>query len=135
MTEQEQMLFDAAMLAMKHAYVPQSGFKVGAAALAENGAVYFGCNIENACLSITNCAERTAIFSAIAGGARKIMALLVVADTEKPVMPCGACRQVIAEFGVEKIIVANIKGELEYYSIEELLPGAFVMENCEDSNA
>ena len=131
MTEQEQKLFDAALRAREHAYVPESGFKIGAAVLAENGRVYYGCNIENACYSLTNCAERTAIFSAIAGGAHKLLALLVVADTERPVMPCGACRQVIAEFGIKKIITANVKGKMKNYTIEKLLPEAFDFKECE----
>lgn len=125
MTEEEKRVFDEAVRFREHAYVPASGFKVGAAVLAEDGSIYGGCNIENSCWSLTMCAERTAIFSAIAKGARKLVVLAIVADTEGPAMPCGACRQVIAEFGVEKVIAGNIKGEIFETTAEELLPGAF----------
>ena len=128
MEKEEKKLFDAAMRAREHAYVPESGLKIGAAVLAENGAIYYGCNVENKSYSLTNCAERTAIFSAVASGAVRLFTLLVVADTEEPIMPCGACRQVIAEFGIKKIIAANTKGETKSFTIEELLPYAFVFD-------
>ena len=127
MTEQEQRALDIAKMARACAYVPISGFRVGAAVMAEDGTIYKGCNIENSCLSVTNCAERTAIFSAIAGGARKLLLLCVVADTERPVPPCGACRHVIEEFGVEKIICANMDGAIKEYTRRELLPDAFAI--------
>lgn len=128
MTEQEKKVFAESVRFREHAYVPASGFKVGAAVLGEDGTIYGGCNVENSCWSLTMCAERTAIFSAIAKGARKLVVLAIVADTEEPVMPCGACRQVMAEFGIEKIIIGNIKGETRETTIEELLPGAFSFE-------
>src|SRR3954465_2162446 len=84
--------------AREQAYVPYSKFPVGAALLAEDGTVYKGCNIENSAYSMTNCAERTAFFKAVSEGVTKFKALAIVGDTEGPISPCGACRQVIYEF-------------------------------------
>ena len=112
-----------------HAYTPYSGFAVGAAALSADGRVFLGCNIENASYGLTNCAERTAIFSAIAAGAKELAALAVVADGEQPCSPCGACRQVIAEFAIKRIILANLAGKSRIVTAEELLPYAFSLDN------
>lgn len=113
----------------ERAYAPHSHFHVGAAVLGDNGKIYGGCNIENTVYSLTMCAERTAIFSAVADGAKRIAAIYVVADTEEPVSACGACRQVMAEFSIEKIILANVKGEEREATIGELLPGHFSLES------
>ena len=86
-----------------------------------------GCNIENASYGLTNCAERTAIFSAVAAGVQRFAALAVVADGELPCSPCGACRQVIAEFAVERIVLANLAGKRRVVTKEELLPFAFTL--------
>ncbi|MGI6093395.1 MAG: cytidine deaminase [Veillonellaceae bacterium] len=118
-------LINAAISARDDAYVPYSGFKVGAAVLTGNGDIYQGCNIENASYGLTNCAERTAIFKAVSEGQTNLKAIAVAADTEKPVAPCGACRQVIAEFKINKIIMCNLKGEKREVSLEELLPFSF----------
>ena len=109
----------------EHAYVPYSKFKVGAAVLTGSGKVYGGCNIENASYPVTNCAERTAIFKAVSEGETKLTAIAVVADTEDPCSPCGACRQVMAEFRIPKIIMTNMKGNTKVVTLEELLPFAF----------
>ena len=99
MTEQEiQKLIDRAIVAREKTYSPYSHFGVGAALVCEDGSIYEGCNIENASFGLTNCAERTAIFKAVSEGHTKFKALAVVADTEGPCAPCGACRQVISEF-------------------------------------
>lgn len=121
----DEALVELAKKARTHAYAPYSGFAVGAALLAADGRVFSGCNIENASYGLTNCAERTAIFSAVAAGARDFAALAVVADGDLPCSPCGACRQVIAEFAVERIILANLKGDRQVVTKEELLPFAF----------
>lgn len=121
----DEALVELAKKARAHAYAPYSGFAVGAAVLAADGRVFVGCNIENASYGLTNCAERTAIFSAVAAGARELRALVVVADGALPCSPCGACRQVIAEFAVERIILANLKGSRRVVTKEELLPFAF----------
>lgn len=124
---EEKQLIQEAHAAREMAYVPYSNFKVGAALLAKDGTVYRGCNIENAGYSMTNCAERTAFFKAISEGAKDFEKLVVVADTEGPVSPCGACRQVISEFCDPKmeVILTNLKGDIQTTTVAELLPGAF----------
>ena len=126
MTELEiQKLMDCAIKARENAYSPYSHFAVGAALLCEDGALYEGCNIENASYGLTNCAERTAIFKAVSEGHTKFKALAVVADTEGPCAPCGACRQVMAEFKIPLIIMGNLMGNIKIVTIEELLPFSF----------
>ena len=116
-------LVELAWKARESAYAPYSNFAVGAALLAEDGRVFQGCNVENISYGLTNCAERVAIGAAVAAGVRKFAAVAVVADTGVPISPCGACRQVLAEFGVPKIILAN-RGESMEFTLEELLPRA-----------
>ncbi|MFB6465771.1 cytidine deaminase [Cytobacillus sp. Hz8] len=127
----ENMLINEAKLAREKAYVPYSKFKVGAALLTDDGKVYHGCNIENAAFSMSNCAERTALFKAVSEGDRKFKLLTVIADTDGPVAPCGACRQVISELCPKdmKVILANLKGETKQLTVAELLPGAFSPED------
>ena len=126
MTELEiQKLMDCAIKARENAYSPYSHFAVGAALLCEDGTFYEGCNIENASYGLTNCAERTAIFKAVSEGHIKFKALAVVADTEGPCAPCGACRQVMAEFKIPLIIMGNLMGNIKIVTIEELLPFSF----------
>lgn len=121
-------------IAMDKAYVPYSKFKVGAALLTADGKVYHGCNIENAAYSMTNCAERTALFKAFSEGERNFTMLAVVADTDGPVPPCGACRQVIAELCPKnmKVVLTNLKGDIKELTLEELLPGAFSPEDLHE---
>lgn len=107
------------------AYVPYSKFKVGAAVLTKQGKVYGGCNIENSSYPVTNCAERTAIFKAVSEGDWEIEKLALVADTDGPCSPCGACRQVISEFKINHIVMANLKGDTKVVTLAELLPFAF----------
>ncbi|WP_342505222.1 cytidine deaminase [Sporosarcina sp. FSL K6-2383] len=113
------------------AYVPYSKFPVGAALVAEDGTVYHGCNIENSAYSMTNCAERTAFFKAVSEGVHTFKALAVVGDTDGPISPCGACRQVIAEFceGSMPVYLTNLKGDVLETTVAELLPGAFSKED------
>lgn len=126
MTELEiQKLMDCAIKARENAYSPYSHFAVGAALLCEDGTLYEGCNIENASYGLTNCAERTAIFKAVSEGHIKFKALAVVADTEGPCAPCGACRQVMAEFKIPLIIMGNLMGNIKIVTMEELLPFSF----------
>ena len=113
----------AAWRAREAAYSPYSNFPVGAALLAGDGRIFLGCNVENISFGLTNCAERVAIGAAIAAGVRKFVAAAVVADTGVPISPCGACRQVLAEFGVPVVILANRANYL-VYTLEELLPRA-----------
>lgn len=120
-------LIEEALNAQKNAYSPYSKFCVGAALLCKNGKVYTGCNIENASFSLTNCAERTAIFKAVSDGVKDFNAIAIVGSDEEICTPCGACRQVIGEFcGNDfKIICANIKGEYKEFTLGELLPFGF----------
>lgn len=126
-------LINESKLAREKAYVPYSKFQVGAALLSEDGQVYHGCNIENSGYSMTNCAERTAFFKAVSEGVTKFKALSVVADTEGPVSPCGACRQVMAEFcdSSMPVYLTNLKGDVQATTVGELLPGAFSKEDLD----
>ena len=130
MKEKEiQKLINRAIVARKTSYSPYSHFGVGAALLCDDDTVYEGCNIENASYGLTNCAERTAIFKAVSEGHKRFKALAVVADTEEPCSPCGACRQVISEFEIPRIIMANLKGDYTVVEIDELLPFRFGADN------
>ncbi len=124
-------LITMAMSARQNAYVPYSSFAVGAALLAGSGDVYTGCNVENSSYGLTVCAERVALFTAVARGERKFTALAVVAGTEEYCSPCGACRQVLAEFGGDtKVYLANRHGAYRETTVAELLPVAFSLNTC-----
>ena len=131
-TEIKQELVKQALAARKFAYVPYSKFRVGAAVLAKNGAIYTGCNIENAAYTPTNCAERTAVFKAVSEGVTEFDAIAVCggpgeAEPEDFCTPCGVCRQVLAEFCPMDfpVIVARSPEEYEVYTLGDLLPQAF----------
>jgi len=129
-------LVDMALRAQRQAYVPYSGFHVGAAVLADNGKVYTGCNIENASYGATICAERTAIAKAVSDGARKILAVAVTSDSEGPTQPCGICRQVMSEFCSEDmpLYLSNRNGDYAEYAFRELLPNQFVLKTNRDED-
>jgi len=119
-------LIAAARKAREKAYAPYSRFLVGAAALGADGQIYTGCNVENVSYGLTNCAERTAVFKAVSEGNREFKAIALFAGTDQYCSPCGACRQVIAEFGKDiPVIQANKRGSYIINTIEELLPGRF----------
>lgn len=119
-------LLDAARDASTRAYAPYSRFHVGAAVLADDGRIFASANIENASYGLTSCAERNAIFAAVYAGARRIVAIAIHTPTERAVSPCGACRQVIYEFGPEALVASCCDTpHAERWSIDELLPGAF----------
>ena len=121
-----QNLMDQARRAREHAYAPYSNFKVGAAVLTAAGEIFSGGNIENASLGATICAERVAIFAAVAAGCRNLTALAVIADTPDPVAPCGLCRQVLSEFNPDcRVLMANTAGRWRLANLKELLPLAF----------
>lgn len=124
---EEKELIKEAAKARENAYVPYSKFKVGAALLTKDGRVFHGCNIENAAYSVTNCAERTALFKAYSEGETQFERLVVIADTDRPVPPCGACRQVISELCDPdmEVVLTNLGGEIQKTTVAELLPGAF----------
>ena len=109
-----------------HAYVPYSHFTVGAALLAEDGRIFTGCNVENVSYGLTNCAERVAVGKAVSEGARRFRAIAVVGpDDDAWCSPCGACRQVLFEFGSFPVIGGDGQGGLRIMGTDELLPGAF----------
>lgn len=118
-------LIEAARAAQRRAYAPYSNFHVGAALESEDGTIYTGCNVENASYGLTICAERAAICAAVAAGARKFRRAVVVSDVNPPAAPCGACRQVLAEFGRELRIDGVGPGGTVSWTIAQLLPAAF----------
>ena len=119
------LLIDAARRAREQAYAPYSRFAVGAALRGKSGRVFLGCNVENLSFGLTICAERVAVGVAVAAGEREFDALAVVADSREPVTPCGACRQVLAEFSTTlPVCSANLEGAVYESSIAELLPRA-----------
>ena len=122
-------LYELAAAARENAYAPYSGFRVGAALATCDGKIYTGCNIENASYGATVCAERNALFAAVADGKRDFKALAVVCSGEDFAYPCGICRQVISELaGGARIILENSRNEIKEYDIEELLPDSFYLQ-------
>ncbi len=125
-------LIETAIAQLAYSYVPYSGFRVGAALLAQNGTIYTGCNIENAAYSPTNCAERTAFFKAVSEGVRKFQAICIVGGPDGKLNaytpPCGVCRQVMMEFCDPEefeIILATGKEDYKVYKLKELMPMGF----------
>ncbi|PYI51754.1 cytidine deaminase [Paenibacillus flagellatus] len=118
-----------ALEARERAYVPYSGFRVGAALLDDQGAIHYGCNVENAAYGPTHCAERTALHRAVADGRKpgSFRAIAVVGDTSGPISPCGVCRQVMIELCPPDmpVYMANVKGDIAETTVGALLPGAF----------
>jgi cytidine deaminase len=118
-------LIDAATAVREHAYAPYSEFSVGAALLAADGRVFVGCNVENASYGLTICAERNAVAAAVAEGATNFDALVIVTEVSPPAAPCGACRQVLTEFGNFPILLVNPAGETSSSSVLQLQPRPF----------
>lgn len=119
-------LLEAARAARLHAFAPFSGFKVGAALETAGGRVITGCNVENATYGLTLCAERVAVVKAISEGERQFARVAVVADTEAPTPPCGACRQILWEFGGDlEVILGNLADEKGRFRLRDLLPHPF----------
>jgi len=118
-------LLAAARAAQAQAYAPYSEYRVGAALEAEDGTLFSGCNVENASYGLTICAERTALGAAVSAGARRFRRLVVVSDSDPPASPCGACRQVLAEFGLNLEVRAVGPGREMRWTLAELLPDAF----------
>jgi cytidine deaminase len=116
-------LVNSARRAHGKAYAPYSGFAVGAAVLSQSGDVFVGCNVENLSLGLTICAERAAVANAIVAGHREFKALALVAASKKPPVPCGACRQVLAEFNPDlKILASTTQGAVQEFKLVNLLP-------------
>jgi cytidine deaminase len=127
-------LLQAAVEVRKRAYSPYSRFAVGAAVETDGGHVFTGCNVENAAFGTSMCAERVALFSAIAAGHRSLLRLALVADLREPLSPCGPCRQVIAELAPDMtILMANMRGDIKLVSIRDLLPFAFTLKRRPDA--
>jgi len=129
-----QILIDKALEARELAYVPYSNFKVGSAVLFESGDIYSGCNIENASYGATNCAERTAIFKGVSEGNKIIKAIAIVGDIRTFTMPCGLCRQVMAEFIEDKntpIILVKNRNEYIIKTFDEIMPGTFTKKDLD----
>ncbi|MCI0348465.1 MAG: cytidine deaminase [Acidobacteriales bacterium] len=121
-------LVQAAIQACEKAYAPYSGFSVGAAVRTYSGAIFSGCNVENGSLGLSMCAERSAVFAAIQAGHRQLREIAIVADGPLPLPPCGACRQVLAEFSPHiAVIMANMAGRLRRQSLAKLLPLRFAL--------
>lgn len=120
-------LIDLAVKTSENAYVPYSHFPIGAVLVTDEGKIYTGVNIENASFGLTNCGERTAIFKAVSEGERSFKELIIYGQTEKPVSPCGACRQVMAEFFEPDLPVTLVaKDKLTVVmTVKELLPYSF----------
>ena len=119
-------LVDAARRAREHAVAPFSKFKVGAALEAADGTIVSGCNVENATYGLTVCAERVAMFKALSDGHRTFARIAIVADTEAPTPPCGACRQILWEFGGDlEVHLANLVEDKGTYRMKDLLPLPF----------
>jgi cytidine deaminase len=123
----DRRLIEEASKAREHAYARYSGIKVGASVLTESGDVFSACNVENASYGLTICAERAALFAAVAAGHRKVKKLAIVAEGMDSPMPCGACLQVMQEFGVEEVLVAAADGGVETYEMSSLLPRPFTL--------
>jgi cytidine deaminase len=122
-----ELLLESARAAREHAYAPFSGFAVGAAVADERGRIYAGCNVENRSFGLALCAERAAVAAAVAAGAHRLSAVAVVTDTEPPSVPCGLCRETLAEFGDGELPIhlANLAGSRRRYRLAELFPEPF----------
>lgn len=121
-------LVQLALQARQQAYAPYSKFAVGAALLTGDGEVFTGCNVENASYGLTVCAERVALFKAVSAGRRSFRAIAIAAGTDDYCSPCGACRQVLAEFGGDTVVyMANRNGAYRAMTVAQLLPAAFTL--------
>jgi cytidine deaminase len=117
--------------AMRHAWAPYSNFQVGAAIEAADGTVYVGCNVESASYGLTICAERMALGAAVVGGARKLKRIVVTTEVDPPAAPCGACRQLLAEFGLDLEVTAVGPATEKRWTLAALLPDAFTKETLD----
>ncbi|NOT07813.1 MAG: cytidine deaminase [Gemmatimonadales bacterium] len=118
----------AARAMQEHAYCPYSHYRVGAALEAEDGSVFVGCNVENASYGLAICAERSAVAAAVGAGARRFKRIVVATDSDPPAPPCGACRQVLAEFGLELEVESVGPKQSRRWRMAELLPDSFSKE-------
>jgi cytidine deaminase len=124
-------VLEAARAVQRLAYAPYSRFRVGAALEGTDGRVFVGCNVENASYGLTICAERAAVVSAVAAGVREFRRIVVVSDSDPPASPCGACRQMLAEFGLALRVEAVGPGQAQQWELSDLLPDAFTAHRLE----
>jgi cytidine deaminase len=134
MTSSDEALLDAADRARANAYAPYSGFRVGAAVEAADGRVFLGCNVENASYGMTICAERAAVSAAISAGARDLVRVGITTETSEAVAPCGACRQVLAEFGRRMHVVSRGGDHVSHWRLDELLPAQFAFDRTDPND-
>ena len=127
-------LVEIAKNAAQHSYSPYSKFRVGAAVLTKTGKIYRGTNVENASYSLTICAERVALSTAVSDGEREFEAIAVYTETVQPSTPCGACRQFMAEFGDFKILLVSSSGQIHETTVHELLPMEFSAKDLRNSS-
>lgn len=120
-------VIEAARAARERAYAPYSGFRVGAAVISESGKIYVGCNVENASYGAALCAERSAIAAMISAGEKRLVTVAVHVDADEPAMPCGICRQWIAELGPHAEIICSTRSKTKRTTIEQLFPEPFVL--------
>lgn len=116
-------MLEAASQVRSQAHAPYSGFRVGAAILTKSGRIFSGCNVENVSLGLTICAERAAVAAAVAAGEKEFVAIALITDSEVPATPCGACRQVLAEFSPSiEILTSTVRGKVQQFELSDLLP-------------
>ena len=126
MNKDFQKLINKAIEASLNSYAPYSKFSVGSALITKDGTIFTGCNIENASLGLSICAERVAIYKAVSSGYKSFKALAIIGDTDDPCTPCGACRQVILEFSPDmEVIMTNLHQKIKITKAKELLPDMF----------
>ena len=125
LTAADRSLVAAAERARQHAHAPISNYSVGAAVLGEAGQVWTGCNVENIILGLSCCAEVVAVYKAVSEGARSFDTVAVVTSSSPPAAPCGSCRQVLAAWGVTRVVIANDHGDAEGIYLDSLLPRFF----------
>lgn len=125
---EDKELLKLAIETLDYAYAPYSNFRVAAALVTNKGNIYTGVNIENASYGATNCAERTAVFKAVSCGEKNIISIAIASDSDEIIFPCGICRQVLSEFGGKdlKVICSRRNGDFKVFTLEELLPNAFL---------